>query len=155
MPPDGFSPFQQPFGRTAARMSDLPRAVTSWRDQVERLSPHTSPCRYRPPTKWVAMRENALTFIDRFGAEAYRQGRAAPQLFGVHPVHGTVRGDCCGVQMAAAAPASGGRADPGAVRSSLSLPEPARSAVGHSGLGARGQGRLKRSLPFAMANEAV
>ncbi|MHB2205719.1 hypothetical protein [Methylobacterium sp. CM6257] len=89
-------------------MSDLPRAVTSWRDQVERLSPHTSPCRYRPPIKWVAMRENALTFIDRFGAEAYRQGRAAPQLFGVHPVHGTVRGDCCGVPMAAAAPASGG-----------------------------------------------
>jgi hypothetical protein len=88
-------------------MSDLPPAVASWRDQIERLSPHASPCRYLAPTKWAAMRENALAFLDRFGAEAYRLGWTAPQLFGVHPVHGTVRVDYCGPLMIAAAPVLG------------------------------------------------
>ncbi|WP_197739396.1 hypothetical protein [Methylobacterium sp. P1-11] len=49
-------------------MSELPSAVTSWRDQIERLSEHASPCRYLLPTKWPPMRANALAFIDQFGA---------------------------------------------------------------------------------------
>ncbi|MGH1569523.1 hypothetical protein ACRAWG_01185 [Methylobacterium sp. P31] len=53
------------------------------------------------------MRENTLAFLDRFGAEAYRLGWTAPQLFGAHPVHGTVRVEFCGALMIAAAPAFG------------------------------------------------
>jgi hypothetical protein len=36
-----------------------------------------------------------------------RHGWTTPQLFGVHPVHGPVRGDLCGALMIAAAPALG------------------------------------------------
>ncbi|MGU3668202.1 hypothetical protein ACLBX9_28790 [Methylobacterium sp. A49B] len=80
-------------------MSDLPPAVASWRDQIERLSEHASPCRYLAPAKWAAIRANALAFIDQHGAEAHRLGLTAPELFGVHPMTGTLRVDSCGVLM--------------------------------------------------------
>lgn len=57
------------------------------------------------------MRESAIAFCDRFGAEAYRLGWTAPQLFALHPEHGTVRFDVCGVMMIGADPASGVEAD--------------------------------------------
>jgi hypothetical protein len=82
-------------------MPDLPPAVSSWRDQIERLSEHASPCRYLAPAKWKAMRENALAFIDQHGAEAHRLGWTAPELFGVHPTSGTLRVDSCGAPMLA------------------------------------------------------
>jgi hypothetical protein len=85
-------------------MSDLPPAVASWRDQIERLSPHASPCRHLAPAKWAGIRESALGFCDQFGAEAYRLGWTAPQLFGVHPQHGTIRVDYCGALMIGAEP---------------------------------------------------
>jgi hypothetical protein len=78
---------------------DLPPTVASWRDQIERLSEHASPCRYLAPAKWKAMRENALTFVDQHGAEAHRLGWTAAELFGVHPSSGTLRVDSCGVLM--------------------------------------------------------
>ncbi len=77
-------------------MSDLPPAVASWRDQIERLSEHASPCRYLLPAKWAAMRASALAFLDQFGAEAHRLGWTAPQLFGVHPEHGFLRVEYAG-----------------------------------------------------------
>jgi hypothetical protein len=40
-------------------------------------------------------------FCDRFGAEAHRLGWTAPELFAVHPDHGTLRIDYCGVLMLA------------------------------------------------------
>jgi hypothetical protein len=80
-------------------MSDLSPAVASWRDQIERLSEHASPCRYLTPTLWAAMRVNALTFLDRFGAEAHRLGWTAPQLFGVQPEHGFLRVEYAGALM--------------------------------------------------------
>ncbi|MGH1571295.1 hypothetical protein ACRAWG_12130 [Methylobacterium sp. P31] len=88
-------------------MSDLPPAIASWRDQIEHLSPHASPCRFLAPTKWASTRENALAFIDRFGAESYRLGWTAPQLFGVHPQNGTLRIDSCGALMVGSDPARG------------------------------------------------
>lgn len=57
------------------------------------------------------MRENALAFCDQFGAEAHRLGWTAPQLFGVHPEHGTVRLDACGAVMISGEPARGVEAD--------------------------------------------
>lgn len=57
---------------TSAAAADLPPAVASRGDQIERRSEHASPCRYLLPAKWAAMRANALAFIDQFGAEAHR-----------------------------------------------------------------------------------
>ena len=88
-------------------MSDLPPAVASWRDQIERLSEHASPCRYLAPAKWAAMRASAMAFCDQHGAEAYRLSWTAPQLFGVHPDHGTLRVDYCGALMVGGTPARG------------------------------------------------
>ncbi|MDH2310321.1 hypothetical protein [Methylobacterium brachiatum] len=76
--------------------ADLPSAVASWRDQLERLSPHASPCRYMPPARWATVREAAIDFCDRFGADALALGWTDRQLFGVHAQHGTLRVDCCG-----------------------------------------------------------
>jgi hypothetical protein len=42
------------------------------------------------------MRESCLDFVDRFGEQAHELGWTAPQLFGVHPQHGTLRVDYCG-----------------------------------------------------------
>ncbi|WP_091678236.1 hypothetical protein [Methylobacterium sp. 275MFSha3.1] len=88
-------------------MSNLSAAAASWRDQIERLSEHASPCRYLTPTRWAAMRANALAFIDQHGAEAHRLGWTAEQLFGVHPEHGSLRVDYCGVLMVVSEPAKG------------------------------------------------
>jgi hypothetical protein len=68
----------------SAALADLPPAVASWRDQIERLS---------------EMRANALAFLDQFGAEAHRLGWTAPQLFGVHPEHGFLRVEYAGALM--------------------------------------------------------
>jgi hypothetical protein len=91
--------------RTAAAMSNLPLAVASWRDQIERLSEHASPYPYLAPAKWAAIRANALAFLDAHGAEAHRLGWTAPELFGVHPTSGTLRVDACGVPMLGPSPA--------------------------------------------------
>jgi hypothetical protein len=92
-------------------MSDLPPTIATWRDQLERISERASPCRYLTPTQWAAMRESALDFCTRFGAEAHSLGWTAPQLFGVHPEHGTLRVDCCGALMVAEKRATGVHAD--------------------------------------------
>ncbi|MCJ2115168.1 hypothetical protein MKK65_00895 [Methylobacterium sp. J-001] len=82
-------------------MSDLPPAVASWRDQLERISERASPCRYLTPTQWATMRESAIDFCDRFGADALAFAWTDRQLFGVHPEHGTLRVDYCGALMIA------------------------------------------------------
>ena len=85
-------------------MSDRLSAIFSWRDQIERLSEHASPCRYLTPAKWVPMRANALAFCDRHGAEAHQFGWTAPQLFGVHPEHGFLRVEYAGALMVSGTP---------------------------------------------------
>ncbi|MCB4802628.1 hypothetical protein QO001_002180 [Methylobacterium brachiatum] len=80
-------------------MSDLSPVVASWRDQIERLSEHASPCRDLLPAKWKAMHENALAFLDEHGAKAHRTGWTAEQLFGVHPEHGFLRAEYAGALM--------------------------------------------------------
>lgn len=47
------------------------------------------------------IRESGIEFCDRLGAEAHRLGWTAPELFAVHPEHGTLRIDYCGVLMIA------------------------------------------------------
>ncbi|GJE57394.1 hypothetical protein [Methylobacterium thuringiense] len=80
-------------------LTDLPPEVAGWRDAIQRLSPSVPPCRYLSPARWGTMRDNALDFLDRFGAEAHRLGWTASELFGVHPENGTLRVDWCGVLM--------------------------------------------------------
>ena len=77
----------------------LPDVVALWRHALDAMPADRSPCRYLTPARWVQMRESALAFIDRFGAEAHRLGWTAPELFAVHPEHGTLRLEMCGVLM--------------------------------------------------------
>ena len=76
-----------------------PSVVDAWRGALVIMPPSPSPCRYLDATRWQVMQENGLDFLDRFGAEAVRLGWTASQLFGVHPQHGTLRGDYCGALM--------------------------------------------------------
>lgn len=93
------------------------------------------------PTKWTAKREKALAFIDRFSAEAHRLGWTAPQLFGVHPEHGTVRVDFCGALMIGTATALEARAT-GSCSSGRQLTGTCRVRSGARRSGIRNQGRL-------------
>lgn len=85
----------------------LPDVVAGWRSALEDLPEHASPCRYLTPTRWAAIRANAIDFCDRFGPEAHRLGWTASELFAVHPDHGTLRVDFCGVLMVVSEPARG------------------------------------------------
>ena len=89
----------------------LPNAAAVWRSALEDLSEHASPCRYLAPAKWATIRENAIGFCERFGAEAHRLGWTAQKLFAVHPEHGTIRVDWCRVLMVGVEPARGVEAD--------------------------------------------
>ena len=77
----------------------LPNAAAVWRSAIEDLFPHASPCRYLSPSRWVPMREAAIDFCDRLGAEAHSLGWTAAELFALHPEHGTLRVEFCGVLM--------------------------------------------------------
>lgn len=46
-------------------------------------------------------------FLASFGAETHRFGLKAPELFVVHPDHGSLRVDYCGVLMVVSEPARG------------------------------------------------
>ena len=82
------------------RASDpLPPEAAAWRNAFGALRPGSSPCRYLGATAWANIHEACTDFIERYGAEAVRLGWTAPQLFGVHPEHGTLRVDWCGVLM--------------------------------------------------------
>ena len=81
--------------------------VAGWRSEIENLSPHASPCRNLPPAKWATVRESALAFCDQFGNEAHQFGWTAQELFALHPQHGTIRIDTCGVLMLSGEPARG------------------------------------------------
>jgi hypothetical protein len=77
----------------------LPDAAALWRSAIGNLSSHASPCRHLVLARWASIREAAIDFCDRLGAEAHALGWTAPELFAVHPEHGTLRVDCCGVLM--------------------------------------------------------
>ncbi len=67
-------------------------------------------------------------FIERFGAEAVRLGWTAPQIFGAHPGHGTLRVDWCGVMITGGHKAIGKRAEQDPVRQRERLSGHARRA---------------------------
>lgn len=71
------------------------------------MSPHVLPCRALTPARWAAMRENAIAFCERFGDDAHRLGWTAPQLFALHPKHGTARPEAYGAMMIEAGAARG------------------------------------------------
>jgi hypothetical protein len=53
------------------------------------------------------MRDAAIDFCDRLGAEAHSLGWTAQELFAVHPDHDTQRVDYCGALMVNGTPARG------------------------------------------------
>ncbi len=69
----------------------LPNPVAMWHGAIEAMSPHASPCRYLAPARWAPIRDAALDFGPRFGADAHSLGWTAAELFAVHPEDGTLR----------------------------------------------------------------
>ena len=118
----------------------LPDAVAGWRSALENLSPHASPCRYLTPARWVPLREAAIDFCYRLGAEAHGMGWTAAELFAVHPEHGTLRVEVCGVLMVSGSKAVAVEPSRGRIRRGLGLPDQARPDLGNSGLGIRSEG---------------
>ncbi|WP_458428605.1 hypothetical protein [Methylorubrum populi] len=89
----------------------LPPVAAEWRKAFGVLRPTSPPCRYVTATAWASIHEACTDFIERFGADAVRLGWTAPQLFGVHPEHGLLRVDYCGVMMVGGRKAIGIEAD--------------------------------------------
>ena len=77
----------------------LPLEAAEWRKAFGVLRPTSPPCRYVNPTAWANIHEACTDFIERFGAEAVRMGWTATELFGIHPKHGLLRVDWCGVMI--------------------------------------------------------
>ncbi|WP_232632062.1 hypothetical protein, partial [Methylobacterium sp. Leaf118] len=79
--------------------ANLPPEAAAWKRGLLTMRADRSPCPRLGATAWGTMLESALDFVDRFGAEAAFLAWTAPQLFGVHPQHGTMRTDWCGALM--------------------------------------------------------
>lgn len=77
----------------------LPPGSAEWRKAFDALRPTSSPCGYLGATAWANIHQACTNFIERFGSEAVRLGWTAPQIFGVHPQHGTLHIDWCGVMI--------------------------------------------------------
>lgn len=77
----------------------IPNPVAMWHGAIEAISPHAPPCRYLTSARWVPIRDAALDFCTCFGAEAHALGWTECELFAVHPEHGTLRIDYCGMLM--------------------------------------------------------
>ncbi|WP_128560204.1 hypothetical protein [Methylobacterium crusticola] len=67
-----------------------------WRAGVARLSPHAPQCPDYHEGEWRQVYARAMAFLDAFGAQAEALGWTTPELWGVHPMLGTVRVDHCG-----------------------------------------------------------
>ena len=77
----------------------LPPSAAEWKRGLLTLRADRSPCPRLNAIAWQERYEACLDFVDRFGAAAADLGWTAPQLYGVHPEHGTLRIDWCGVMM--------------------------------------------------------
>ncbi len=121
----------------------IPNPVAIWHGNIEKNSERASPSRYQTPTQWATMRESALDFCTRFGAEAHGLGWTASQLFGVHPEHGTLRGEYCGALMIAGKKALAVEAERIRIRADRRLPEHPGQGMGPADLGVQGEGRLR------------
>lgn len=77
----------------------LPNAAAVWPSASEDLSSHASPCWDLTPAQWALMREAVIDFCDRLGIEAHALGWTAAELFTLHPKHGTLWIEVCGVMI--------------------------------------------------------
>jgi hypothetical protein len=71
-------------------------SLAVWRAGLARLSHQTVPCPDYRGDEWPFVYANALGFLDTFGEQAAGLGWTTLDLFGVHPVVGTIRVDHCG-----------------------------------------------------------
>ncbi|WP_407523765.1 hypothetical protein [Methylobacterium oryzisoli] len=67
-----------------------------WWAGLARLSPSVPPCPDYREEEWRRVHVRAVAFLDTFGAQAEALGWTTPDLWGVHPMVGTVRVDHCG-----------------------------------------------------------
>lgn len=72
-----YDPSLRKLGRMSSGRASLPLPAppgVRWRNALDNLSPHASPCRSLMPARGATMREDAIAFCDQFGAEAFRLG---------------------------------------------------------------------------------
>jgi hypothetical protein len=78
-----------------------PDPVERWRIGFARLDPARDPCAGFRTGEWPRMHNVIRTFLaGPFAKRAVDHGWTERELFGVHPVVGVARSDCCGVLMA-------------------------------------------------------
>jgi hypothetical protein len=76
--------------------NDLPAPAGEWAAKFSALDPRVDPCANLRSGDWPAIRYMVFDFLARQAASAIELGWSELELFGVHPVVGAARPDCCG-----------------------------------------------------------
>jgi hypothetical protein len=88
----GLSPAPAPAADHTAR-------VAEWKQGLARLAPTRDPCPGFRAGQWLSVHAAALDFLANTAEAAAALGWSTVALFGVHPVVGVRRVDCCGALM--------------------------------------------------------
>ena len=80
------------------------RSLEAWCLGLDRLSPDIPPIAGFRRGAWPGIYAVCKRFLSEFGEQAEALGWTAAELFGVHPVVGLNRVDCCGALIIARAP---------------------------------------------------
>jgi len=73
--------------------------VAEWKQGLARLAPVHAPCPGFRTGQWLGVHAAALDFLANTAEAAANVGWSTVALFGVHPVVGVSRVDCCGALM--------------------------------------------------------
>src|SRR4051794_10813430 len=73
--------------------------MAEWKQGLARLTPDRDPCPGFRTGQWPRVHAAAITFLANQAEAAVGMGWTTPELFGVHPVVGVRRVDCCGALM--------------------------------------------------------
>lgn len=91
-------------GRNSFSPDAAGQLLRSWHAGLATLSPTQAPCRDYRGNDWTRVYNDALAFLDTFGAQAEALGWQTSELWGVHPTHGTLRVDHCGALVLGSGP---------------------------------------------------
>src|SRR4051794_8126224 len=82
-----------------ALAADHTARVAEWKQGLARLAPSRAPCPGFRAGQWPRVHAAALDFLANTAETAAALGWSTVELFGVHPVVGVSRVDCCGALM--------------------------------------------------------
>jgi hypothetical protein len=90
---------QDLFGLSPAPAADHTARVAEWKQGLARLAPTRDPCPGFRAGQWLSVHAVVLDFLANTAEAAAAMGWSTVALFGVHPVVGVRRVDCCGALM--------------------------------------------------------